>query len=277
MLFDLFGIEGEGFLPFAFDFIFFTLIGLCFGSFASAVAYRQPRGLPWAAARSRSQCTSCERVLNTLDLVPVFSWLVQKGRCRECDNTISPRYPLVELTAVFFTLAAYFTYAETPLFLLPLLISIPFLLALILIDLEFKLLPNKLLIILLVIGLANFGLKIEAQPSNWLEITSIYIGGFILYLVFSRLLAGIMTALLKKDALGMGDVKFFAVAGLWLGIPLLGIFMILSGFLGVVLGLVWKVITKEEAFPFGPALIVAFFVLLILDGSSFLEKALQYF
>lgn len=73
----------------------FFCLGLCFGSFLSAVTYRVPRKLNWTTDRSR--CTSCGHALGVPDLVPVFSWMFLRGRCRHCGTSISVRYPLLEL------------------------------------------------------------------------------------------------------------------------------------------------------------------------------------
>lgn len=97
-----------------------------------------------------------------------------------------------------------------------------------------------------------------------------YIGGGALYAAFVFLLGAIMEKTLGRRALGMGDVKFFGVAGLWLGLSNLAIFCIFSGVFGVILGLFWKKMTKEDRFPFGPALILSFFVLLLLGSSHLL-------
>ncbi|MEA1938809.1 MAG: prepilin peptidase, partial [Pseudomonadota bacterium] len=82
------------------------VVGLCFGSFATSLAWRIPRGLSWI--KSRSCCTSCGAQLTVRDLVPVLSWLVARGRCRHCGVSISKRYPVTELTlAALFALAAW--------------------------------------------------------------------------------------------------------------------------------------------------------------------------
>lgn len=74
----------------------FFCFGLIIGSFATALVYRLPRGLDWVSARSR--CPSCGHVLGVPDLVPVFSWLFLRGRCRHCGTKIPARYPLIELS-----------------------------------------------------------------------------------------------------------------------------------------------------------------------------------
>lgn len=73
----------------------FFILGLCIGSFVTALTYRIPRKLNWTTDRSR--CTSCNHVLGVPDLVPVLSWLCLRGKCRHCSASIPARYPLIEL------------------------------------------------------------------------------------------------------------------------------------------------------------------------------------
>lgn len=74
--------------------------------------------------------------------------------------------------------------------------------------------------------------------------------------------------ILKRDALGFGDVKFFAVAGLWLGAGMLPVFLILSGILGCAFGIFWKKIKQKDIFPFGPALILALYAGILLSAAN---------
>ena len=92
-------------------------------------------------------------------------------------------------------------------------------------------------------------------------LSALLFGGFALLMGVS------VSFVLKKDALGMGDVKFFAVAGLWLGGAMLPAFCILSGVMGIILGGVWQRVTGSQLFPFGPALILSMYILWLIDGS----------
>jgi prepilin signal peptidase PulO-like enzyme (type II secretory pathway) len=136
--------------------------------------------------------------------------------------------------------------------------------AMLVIDLEHMILPDQLQIILYALGLLFV----------WFEKGTLHgVGGA---LISSLVYSGLAFALamggrffLKRDALGMGDVKFFAVAGLWLGLAALPVFMLVGGVLGVILGLIWKHYVKQDAFPFGPALIASFFLLILLRAPQF--------
>ncbi len=251
-------------------------IGLIFGSFASAIIYRVPRGLSWAASGGRSKCTSCQKVLSPLDLIPVLSWLINKGRCRQCGAPVSSLYPFLEAVCSFLCVLVFLLFTGDVYAQYLLIISVPFLLSLSVIDLQYKILPNQLVAILAVIGGIYVVVKILSGENAEAVLWS-HIGGALLFFILAFLLEVVMRKALGKEALGMGDVKFFAVAGLWLGGGYLGAFCILAGVLGCVLGVLWKYRFGQATFPFGPALIASFFLILLLDGSFFFEKTLQYF
>jgi leader peptidase (prepilin peptidase)/N-methyltransferase len=257
------------------DIIIIVFAGLIFGSFASALTYRVPRGLPWAYEGKdneghglRSACPHCKTPLTIRDLIPVLSWLFSKGRCRHCGEAVSKVYPICEALTLIACIGIYSAHGLTW-FSLPFLMMMPFLIALIMIDFEHMILPNQLVAILFFCGLATAGLRI-VDGTDIEDIVMIYGGGTIIFGGAAWLLAIVMEKALKKEALGFGDVKFFAAAGIWLGLPLLGYFCILGGMAGVILAIIWKKITGNEAFPFGPALILAFYTLLLLDGSHLL-------
>lgn len=83
------------------------LLGACFGSFIGMLAYRLPRGLPWVSLKgrtARSACPHCGHVLGISELIPILSWVLLKGRCKNCDQRISIRYTLIELFFGFIVL-----------------------------------------------------------------------------------------------------------------------------------------------------------------------------
>ena len=235
------------------------LIGLCFGSFATAMVWRIPRGQSWIATRGKmehSACPSCGHRLGFFDLIPIVSWAVLKGRCRYCQAAIGWHYPSIELLTVllcvFINCAMGITLPS-----LILMLAIPFLVALIAIDLEYMILPNQLNFILWALGIGYVSVIGGIGALSQALIASL------IYAVLSYVTGWVVGKALKKEAMGFGDVKFFAVAGLWLGITVLPAFLFLSGVAGIVIGLFWKIIWKKEHFPFGPALIVSFFLCII--------------
>ncbi len=241
-------------------------LGLVFGSFATALSHRVPRGETWAefkGKKSRSSCPSCGALLGVRDLVPVFSWLFLRGRCRHCGVRIGTRYPLIELVTLVACLSA-FALMGMSVKLAIVLFLVPFLVALSVIDFEKMILPNQLVLITGCLGVL-FIVVSALQDQNamtllWHGLAAIVYGGI------AWGLEKIMSALKKREALGMGDIKFMAVAGLWLGLEQLPLFFLLSGFAGVMIGFVWMVVKKNNLFPFGPALILSFYTILILNG-----------
>ncbi|CAA6605602.1 Type 4 prepilin-like proteins leader peptide-processing enzyme [Rhodospirillaceae bacterium LM-1] len=232
-------------------YIVFALYGLATGSLAGALSYRLPRRQPVIFDRSR--CTSCGATLGARDLIPVLSWLLAKGRCRHCKAPVSSRYLWIELAVTALFLAA--------LALAPNLwaaVCLAFLgaglVVLIVADLEARILPDPIQA-----GLAL--LALGWQASTQAEWQDMILGGG-LGLGVGLLLRLSYLALKKRHGLGMGDVKFLGVAGLWLGLAALPSFLLLAGLLGVAFGLVWRLATGNKVFPFGPALAAALFLTL---------------
>ncbi len=244
---------------FAAEFSLVFILGLAAGSFSSALSYRIPRNIIWWG-NSRSTCPHCMTTLGLLDLIPVFSWLFSWGKCRHCSESIHVQYPLIETVSALLALMAYWVVGFSP-ELVFIIFILPFLIAHFLIDLEFKILPNQLNFILFFAGLVKL---IALFPMD-----------AVIYGVLSAIIYGAVAWVLriggqyflKKEALGFGDVKFFCVAGLWLGLPLLPYFMIGSGGLAVFCAAFWSWKYKSKAFPFGPALILSFYLLLLFGGS----------
>lgn len=265
------------------EIIIVSLCGLVFGSFASALTYRVPREMPWATKGTaneksehglRSACPSCKAPLSVKDLIPICSWLCSKGKCRHCKTSISIVYPLCEFLTLVGCLGVYAVYGITW-FAIPFFLLIPFLVALIMIDFEHMILPNQLVAIVLALG--SCVLAIRLINAEFLVDTAFtYLGGALAFGALSWLLSITMKKVLKKDALGMGDVKFFAVAGIWLGLPALGSFCIGAGLIGTILGVMWKKMTGKPVFPFGPALILSFYLLLLFQGSYFMGKGINF-
>jgi leader peptidase (prepilin peptidase)/N-methyltransferase len=235
------------------------LLGLCLGSFAGALAHRLPLGIP-IGKKSRSACPACGHKLALKDLVPVFSWAALKGKCGYCRTAISPRYPLIELGTAALCGAFYLVYGRQwqvfALFALA-----PALAALIDIDLRHKLIPDALNVWIAACGAAALALwGPEAGDIFWaLSGAALYAGGaFLLRLVFLRIL--------RREALGLGDVKFFGAAGLWLGLEpeAAALFLALAGAFGIALALFWRRLTGDREFPFGPALACAFAAALLV-------------
>jgi leader peptidase (prepilin peptidase)/N-methyltransferase len=226
-----------------------AFMGLCFGSFISALSYRLPRSLPWATARSK--CTQCDTVLKARDLIPLFSFLISRANCRYCSAPISWRYPMLELLTASCFVALLWLHGPS-LHMVMLAGLTVCVIALILTDLEHFLIPDELQIAMAVLAVAD----IFYADKSWQEhVTAALVAGGLAW----GLRVGFRW-LRKKEGLGFGDVKLFAVAGLWLGLQPFVLFMMLAGVLGILFALIWRMSGRGEYFPFGPALAVALLI-----------------
>jgi leader peptidase (prepilin peptidase)/N-methyltransferase len=222
------------------------VLGLLVGSFLNAWAYRLPRHV--SVARGRSYCPSCEQPIGWYDNVPLVSYAVLRGRCRACGARISPRYPLGEaVTAALFAGAAAFTGLEW--LLLPQLVFLAVLVVVSEIDLEFKLIPNVLVLPAAGIGLAAM---IAIEPARWYE----WLGASLGSATFLFVIAAIYERIRGMSGLGMGDVKLALCMGAFLGwsvIPALFIGFVLGAVIGVAIMARGRGDMKT-AIPFGPFL-----------------------
>jgi leader peptidase (prepilin peptidase)/N-methyltransferase len=218
-------------------------IGLLLGSFLNVVAYRLPRGESLAMPASR--CPSCDTPIKPYDNVPVISWLLLRGRCRACRAKIAWRYPLVELgTALLLALTVVVlgTGEEVWLGLAFVLLLVP----VALIDLEFRIIPNKLMIVGTVVALAILAITAPDDIPQHL-IAAAAAGGFLL-----------VAAIAYPAGMGMGDVKLAFVMGLFLGRDV-GVAMLVALVSGSVVGIAVMARKgaaegRKTAIPFGPFL-----------------------
>jgi leader peptidase (prepilin peptidase)/N-methyltransferase len=219
------------------------LSGLMLGSFLNVVAFRLPRGE--SLVRPGSHCPSCGAAVRPCDNVPVLSWLWLRGRCRGCGERISPRYPVVEaVTALLFVavLAVKGVDAEA----LPGLALVLVLVPTALIDLEYRVIPNALMAVGAVAGLA---LVAATDPSHLAEhlIAAAAAGGFFFVVVLAY-----------PAGMGMGDVKLAAMLGLYLGasvVPALAVALLAGTLVGVaIIARKGAKVGRKTAVPFGPFL-----------------------
>lgn len=222
---------------------FALIIGLLIGSFLNVVIYRLPRGESVVSPRSR--CPNCGHEISALENVPVISWLVLRGKCRECKNPISWRYPAIELlTGLLFAGVVWVAWDDAARIALG-LILVTALVPITFIDLEFRRVPNLITgpaaIALLIAGTA---LDLHGQPERLLA-AAIVVAPFLLL------------SLGLKDKMGLGDVKLMGVLGLALGRGLApGLFMaFLTGtIVGVGLMIKYGAGARKMKVPFGPFL-----------------------
>lgn len=229
-----------------------AVLGLVFGSFGTVAAYRIPKRESLATPK-RSYCPNCSTTIRAAQNIPVVSFLVQRGKCRHCGARISPRYPLTELiTAVLFALSAWRFGFSTELFVYPAFFWT--LVVLSVIDLEHRLLPNRVVYPLLLIGWAALAIAAFAasEPERLYDalLGMAVFGGFFFLIAF-----------LFPAGMGGGDVKLSFVLGTFLGyaggigVVLAGMFLafLLGGVVGIAI-MVMKGGDRKTMVPFGPFL-----------------------
>ncbi len=227
------------------------LFGIIIGSFLNVCILRLPENK--SIVTGASSCPACGTQLTARDLVPVFSYLFLRGKCRHCGKGISAQYPLVELTAGVLFLLLYVKFGLAwPLPVNAALVSI--LIVVSLIDWRHMEIPNGLIIALLFVGAAQLAATIFTGVfGSWTSyVIGMLAGGLPLLLI-----ALLCQFILKKEAFGGGDVKLMAAAGLVIGWKL----VITSYVIGIITGAVFGVIllstgrkTRKDAMPFGPFL-----------------------
>ena len=226
-------------------------LGAVFGSFLNCAAWRFTHNE--SVLKGRSHCPACGHTLTARELVPVFSWLFQGGKCRSCGAKIPLRYPLTELAFALITLLCMLRFDLTWLCLRN-WIFLCCLFCLTLTDLDDYLIPDSCLIIAAAAWLLGALLMRTPWRSVFFGLLSgLLYGGGILAVSL------IMDRVLGRDSLGGGDIKLFAVCGLYLGM----IGTLFAVMLACVIGLLFAFFRKRSGkadrkeFPFGPSIALA--------------------
>ena len=248
------------------------LLSLCVGSFLNVVAYRVPIMLkrevetdyfdltqqdapktePFNLMVPNSACPSCGTPIKAWQNIPVISYLVLRGKCASCASNISPRYPIVELVTGILGLGVAIQFSAT-LQTAALLLLTYFLVALTLIDFDEYLLPDKLTLPLIWLGLLFnvFGTFTSLENAVFGAVAG-YLSLWSIYWIF-KLLTG-------KEGMGYGDFKLLAALGAFLGWQALPVVILMSSAVGAVVGIVLIISLgrdKNIPIPFGPYLAAA--------------------
>lgn len=267
------------------------VLGLLVGSFLNVLVYRLPIMMfaEWRMqARTfldlpeepedrifnlmlpRSECPHCGHVIRAWHNIPVLGWLLLRGRCADCQQAISVRYPVVELVTGLISggLAWYLGSGPELWLMLPLTWA---LLAMSLIDFDHHLLPDTLVLPLLWVGLVanSFGIFTTLEDALWGAVAG-YLSLWSVYWIF-RLVTG-------REGMGHGDFKLLALLGAWGGWQILPLVLLMSSLLGAVLGslwLRWRGAASGTPIPFGPFLSLSGWIAL-LWGSELTQAYLQF-
>lgn len=226
--------------------ILFFISGLVFGSFANVLILRMPKGE--SISYPSSHCYSCKKSLKWYHNIPLFSWLILRGKCGFCGTKISVQYPLIELFCGFLFLIASNEPSLKDALSLALVFSL--LLSLSLVDLRYKAVPDGLLVAVFVFSL------LYQNPLLALENAMLFAGGF-------AMLRFLVSALLKKEAMGEADIVIAAVMGAILGVKL----TLAAIYISAVFALVGFVMVRKKDFelPFIPFLSLGLFLTYIFQ------------
>ncbi len=246
------------------------ILGAVIGSFLNVCIYRIPARI--SIVKPRSRCGNCGHTLSSYELIPIISWLFLRGKCKSCHTKISFRYTFVEFLQGIIFVFTYLRFGFSPLTLiLWLLFSI--LTVVFFIDLDYKIIPNKVVIFGLITGLIPalyhlFGsYPLYESSSKFAPIVGVVVPTL---LMFSFLFGSIL--ILKKSGLGMGDVKIYAVIGLFIGWKLSLLSIWIAFFLGGLFGLIWIFVFKKSSkdyIPFAPFIVIGTFVSVFFGNSIF--------
>jgi leader peptidase (prepilin peptidase)/N-methyltransferase len=242
------------------DYLFVFILGLCIGSFLNVCVYRIPKAK--SIVRPRSFCPDCGKSIKWYDNIPLVSYAILRGRCRNCGKRIPLRYPLGELLTGLVSLLLYWYFGPTGAFaaywvLACILITIS------LIDLETWEVPDVLSIPGIVAGvvlMSVFRLN-GASNSGWAFLDSVsgmLAGGLMMFL-----LSVIGEWAFRKEAVGGGDVKLMAMIGAFLGWKLTILAFFAAPLIGSGVALFMKIKYKTEAVPYAPYLAVGTLVSLL--------------
>ncbi len=254
-------------------FIVACVLGLLVGSFLNVVIYRLPIMMerdwraqcadllnqpaatpsePFNLILPRSNCPHCGHQIAVLENIPILSYIWQRGKCTACQQNISLRYPLIEASSAFLaTITAWHFGFGWP--LLGALVLTWALLACAMIDFDHQLLPDNITLPLLWVGLLCnvFGLYTDIESS----VIGAIAGYLLLWSVYwlFKLFTG-------KEGMGYGDFKLLAMLGAWMGWQALPIIVLISSFVGAVVGITLIILRghdKNVPIPFGPYLAAA--------------------
>lgn len=236
-----------------FSFLVFVF-GLIVGSFLNCVIYRLEQGESFL--KGRSFCPFCKHTLLWQDLIPVFSFVFLKGKCRYCQQKISLQYPLVEIaTALLFLLIFNFQFSIFN------FIIVPFLIIIFVYDLKHYIIPDKVIYPAIIIaGIFNFQFSILSA-----------IGAAVFFAAIVLVSYG--------RWMGIGDIKLAFLMGLILGFPNILVALFLSFFIGAIIGIGLIISGKKKLkseIPFGPFL-VAGTIIAMFVGKELVNWYLNFF
>ncbi len=244
-------------------YLFIFLLGIIIGSFLNVIIYRFPKHI--SVAKGRSHCPNCDIVIKQYDLIPILSYILLMGKCRNCKAKISVRYPLVEfLTGILAVFIVFFNGLNIPSLLIFILTAI--LIAISVIDIDTMTIPYSLLISL--IPVAGVFAYLEGDIVG--HIIGLFAISLPMYVIMN----------IKENAFGGGDVLLFAVLGFMLGWKNILLTLFIAAVVGAIIGVAMIRINNEnmkgKQIPFGPYICLGAFIS-IMFGNEIIAGYLSMF
>lgn len=233
------------------------VLGAIIGSFLNVCIYRIPKGL--SIVRPSSRCPSCGTPIKFYDNIPILSYILLAGRCRSCKTKFSVKYPLIEFLNAFLYVVIVNRFGiELPWIPLVFCIFVSALIVIFFIDLEYQIIPNSITLPGIPIAII-LGSTILPDPFSRTELLGFRssIAGFLAGGGSFYLIAVLGKAILKKDAMGGGDIKMMAMVGGLLGWKGIILTTFLGSLLGSIIGMSLIILKGREwgsKIPFGPYL-----------------------
>ncbi len=270
-------------------YVLLGLFGLCFGSFLNVCIARLPKGE--SVVLPRSHCPMCNHAIRWYDNIPVVSYLILRGQCRDCQSRISPLYPFVELLTAIVLVLTFYVYGVSPAFLKN-AVLVMMLIVLVFTDLLDRRIPHAVTISGIVLGLLfSYFIPVDDRPVGWiLRHWDIYLD------TFPASLSGAIAGALsggglfyavgegfyhfggkQKEYLGFGDVMLMLMVGTFFGLPLTLMTILLGSLGGSVIALIMSGVEaryRGYAWPFGTFLGVAA-IYTALNGNWLLNSYLR--
>ena len=240
--------------------IYLLVIAFCFGavfaSFITCTACRVVIGEDWT--KGHSHCDSCKHELSMLDLIPIVSWLALKGKCRYCGAKVPARDVIFEIVlGLAFAGTLAFNLAVDPVVIQTLVLEV-LLLGLSLADYDNHIIPDGFLLAMLIVWILFVGFMPDTQGYALDGIIAVVVIAGIMLLITL-----ILNKVLKKQSIGMGDIKLFACCMLFTGLYR----GVLTLFLASLIGLVIAAVGRKKKIAFAPAISIATIISLVFGGA----------
>ena len=246
------------------DLIFVIILGALWGSFANVCIIRMPQGK--GVVVGRSFCVKCKKKIQWFDNIPIISYLLLKSKCRNCKTKISFQYFLVESISLINFLVLYLIFGISLTTLLLIILSVVFLI-IFFIDLKHYIIPNSLTYSMMILGfIKSFVPNLDPIFPNFLNSL---IGGLLGYGIIWSIIY-FYRQFKKKEGMGLGDAKLFAVIGFWFGwisIPFVIFLSSTIALLSVLPDLLRSSKKLSSQIPFGPFIILGTIFYLVFQDN----------